>query len=98
MIIFIVILIFMGVALAVAGLGWFILGRKRAPTHRLKQAKAAVALRNEEDSVAALAERLARPLNRIAPPSLAEANKLQKQLMMAGYVSRRAPLIFRGIQ
>ncbi len=51
-----------------------------------------------DDSVAALAERMAKPLHRLAPPSAAEAKKLQKQLMQAGYRSPNAPIIFRAIQ
>ena len=44
------------------------------------------------------AERLASPLNRLVPPSAAEAHKLQKQLMHAGLRAPSAPIIFRAIQ
>ncbi|MCA1555113.1 MAG: hypothetical protein LC747_00300, partial [Acidobacteria bacterium] len=51
-----------------------------------------------DDGMTALAERMAKPLHRLAPPSAAEAKKLQKQLMQAGYRSPNAPVIFRAIQ
>ena len=47
---------------------------------------------------ASLAERVAKPLSRLAPPSAAEAHKLQKQLMQAGYRSPQAPVIYRALQ
>src|SRR5918912_1395937 len=52
----------------------------------------------EDGAMSALAERVAKPLQRLAPPSAAEAQKLQKQLMQAGYRSPGAPLTFRAIQ
>lgn len=45
-----------------------------------------------------LAERLALPLNRLLPPSAAEAKKLQKQLMQAGFRSSGAPVMYRALQ
>jgi tight adherence protein C len=51
-----------------------------------------------DSPVAALAERVAKPLHRLAPPSAAEAQKLQKQLMQAGYRAPSAPMTFRAIQ
>jgi tight adherence protein C len=52
----------------------------------------------EPNTVASLAKRLADPINRIAPPSAANAEKLQKELMQAGYRSPNAPAIYRGLQ
>ena len=98
MIIFIAIFTFICVTLAVIGLYRLTFGRSRTHANRLKPSSGAKAAPNEEDSVADLVERIARPLNRIVPPSLTEANKLQRSLMKAGYVSHRAPVIFRGIQ
>src|ERR1044071_9668117 len=49
----------------------------------------------EESQAGALAERMAAPFQRLAPPSAAEARKLQKQLMNAGYRSDSGPVIFR---
>lgn len=51
-----------------------------------------------EDPMTVLAERVAKPINRIVPPSAAEADKLQRQLMMAGYLSSNATAIFRALQ
>ena len=51
-----------------------------------------------DDGMSGLAERVAKPLHRIAPPSAAEAKKLQKQLMQAGYRSPNAPIVYRAIQ
>ena len=51
-----------------------------------------------DGSMAVLAERVAQPLHRLAPPSAAEAQKLQKQLMQAGHRSPNAPIYFRAIQ
>jgi len=45
-----------------------------------------------------LAQRLASPLNRLAPPSAAEAKKLQKKLMQAGFRSPNSPITYRAIQ
>jgi tight adherence protein C len=52
----------------------------------------------EDDMSARLAERMAAPLHRLVPPSAAEARKLQKQLMQAGYRSATAPVIYRALQ
>jgi tight adherence protein C len=41
---------------------------------------------------------LASPLNKLLPPSAAEAQKLQKQLMQAGFRSSGAPSIYRAVQ
>jgi tight adherence protein C len=51
-----------------------------------------------DGSMAKMAERMAAPLHKLAPPSAAEAKKLQKQLMQAGYRSANAPIVFRAIQ
>ncbi len=48
--------------------------------------------------VATVAERMAAPLQKLAPPSAAEARKLQKQLMQAGHRSANAPVVYRAIQ
>ena len=53
---------------------------------------------NEPDPIATLAERVAEPLNRLVPPSAAEAAKLRKQLMQAGFRSHNAPITYRALQ
>jgi|SRR6185503_7014816 len=52
----------------------------------------------EPDPIVTLAERVAEPLNRLAPPSAAEAAKLRRQLMQAGFRSHNAPLTYRALQ
>src|SRR6185503_6694455 len=39
----------------------------------------------EPNTMSSLAERLAEPINRLVPPSAANAQKLQKELMQAGF-------------
>jgi tight adherence protein C len=52
----------------------------------------------EDNTVVKFAERIAEPINRLVPPSAANAKKLQKQLMQAGYRSAQAPAIYRALQ
>jgi tight adherence protein C len=52
----------------------------------------------EDSPVMKLAERIAEPINRLVPPSAADAKKLQKQLMQAGFRSIHAPGIYRALQ
>lgn len=97
--------IFVFVTLAVMGLYWVMFRPPSAATERLRrmgdsggaQGVAPSAL-PEESQVGALAERMAAPFQRLAPPSAAEARKLQKQLMHAGFRSDSGPAIYRAIQ
>jgi tight adherence protein C len=41
---------------------------------------------------------MASPLQRLAPPSAAEARKVQRELMNAGFRSESGPVIYRGLQ
>jgi tight adherence protein C len=52
----------------------------------------------EESPVVKMAERIAEPINRLVPPSAADAKKLQKQLMQAGYRNAHATAIYRMLQ
>src|SRR5262245_57231992 len=52
----------------------------------------------EPNSVESIATRIAEPINRLVPPSAANAKKLQKQLMQAGYRSPSAPSVYRATQ
>src|SRR5687767_10784069 len=52
----------------------------------------------EDSPVTRLAERIADPLNRLVPPSAADAKKLQEKLMQAGYRSVHATGIYRTLQ
>ncbi|HEV2860804.1 MAG TPA: type II secretion system F family protein [Pyrinomonadaceae bacterium] len=93
--------IFVCVTLGVMGLYWLMFRPPSAATERLKQmgdADGLVAAPAEESQVGALAERMAAPLHKLAPPSATEAKKLQKQLMYAGHRSPNAPIVFRGLQ
>src|SRR6185436_14522927 len=52
----------------------------------------------EVSGMETLAARLAEPINKLVPPSAANAKKLQRELMQAGYRSPSAPAIFRVSQ
>jgi tight adherence protein C len=52
----------------------------------------------EHSTVTNFAERLADPISRLLPPSAANAKKLQKQLMQAGFRSHSAPAVYRASQ
>ncbi|HKR00768.1 MAG TPA: type II secretion system F family protein [Pyrinomonadaceae bacterium] len=105
MLLIITISTFVCITFGVMALYWLVYRPQSAATERLKklgqagaaQSAAAVAL-NDESPVTDLAERIAAPLHRLAPPSAAEARKLQKLLMHAGFRSAVAPVIYRAIQ
>lgn len=99
--------IFVCVTLGALGIYWLMFRPPSAATERLRSMgesgglashAATVTLAPEESRAGALAERMAAPLHRLAPPSAAEARKLQKKLMQAGYRSAKAPIIFRAVQ
>ena len=99
--------IFVCVTLGVMGLYWLMFRPTSAATERLKNlggaegltaAAGAGSVSAEPSAAGALAERMASPLQRLAPPSAAEARKVQKELMHAGFRSANAPVIYRGLQ
>jgi tight adherence protein C len=105
MILFITVAIFACVTLGVTGIYWLMFRPPSAATERLKRMGEAEGLAApapsgffEEAMSSGLAERMAAPLQRLAPPSAAEAHKLQKQLMTAGYRSENAPVVYRAVQ
>jgi tight adherence protein C len=104
MILFITISTFVCIMLGVLGVYFLMFRPASAATERLKRMGAGGAVGSapsviiEESPVSAFAERVAEPLSRIAPPSAAEAKKLQKQLMHAGYRSPNAAMIYRALQ
>ena len=51
----------------------------------------------ENNPMTVMAERVAEPLNRIVPISAVEAEKLQRQLLLAGYPSPDAAMTYRAI-
>jgi tight adherence protein C len=99
--------IFVCVTLGVMGLYWLMFRPTSAATERLKNlggvegatvGMSPGTVTTEDSAVGTLAERMASPLQRLAPPSAAEARKVQKDLMHAGFRSESGPVIYRGIQ
>lgn len=96
---------FVCISLGMMGLYWLLYRPQSAATERLKrlgqtnraETMPGVSL-DDGGRRAELAQRLASPLSKLVPPSAAEAKKLQKQLMQAGFRSAAAPVVFRGIQ
>ena len=95
--------IFVFVTLGMMAVYWLAFRPQSAATERLKRmgetglgggAAASVALADGAPG-SKLAERVAK-LHRLAPPSAAEAKKLQKKLMQAGYRGPAAPGVFRA--
>lgn len=105
MLLIITISTFICITLGVMGLYWLLYRPQSAATERLKNMQQkgggearAVPVVEPERPVAEMAERLAAPLNRLVPPSAAEARKLRKQLMQAGFRAHNAPVIYRALQ
>ena len=104
MLLLITISTFICISLGMMGVYWLMYRPQSAATERLKQlgarntAVASPGLMPDDGRGAELAQRLASPLSRLLPPSVAEAKKLQKQLMQAGFRSAGAPLVYRAIQ
>lgn len=93
--------IFATVTLMVMALYWLVFRPASAATERLVELQEVRPLDSgldDENPLAAIAERVAEPLQRFVPPSAADAAKLQVQLMQAGYRSHNAPAVFRAIQ
>ncbi|HKO95583.1 MAG TPA: type II secretion system F family protein [Pyrinomonadaceae bacterium] len=105
MLLIIAISTFVCITLGMMGVYWLLYRPQSAATERLKRlgqqgstpTSSAISL-DDEGRKAELAQRLASPLSKLLPPSAAEAKKLQKQLMHAGFRSESAPVVFRGIQ
>jgi tight adherence protein C len=96
---------FVCITLAMMGAYWLLNRPQSAATARLKRMgettvnpKASPVSLLDEATGDRLAERIAEPLNRLLPPSAAEARKLRKQLMHAGFRSQNAPINYRAIQ
>ncbi len=106
MLILITISTFVCISLGLMGVYWLLYKPQSAATERLKRLggrptnAASIPVSLEENGPGAeLAERIASsPLNRLVPPSAAEARKVQKQLMQAGFRSHSAPGVYRAIQ
>lgn len=105
MLLLITISTFVCITLGLMGVYWLLYKPQSAATERLKRlgnrstgmATATVSLDDNRQGTD-LAERLASPFNRLLPPSAAEAQKLQKKLMQAGFRSAAAPSVYRAFQ
>ena len=105
MLLIIAISTFVCISLAMLGAYWLLYRPQSAATERLKRlgeqntgpVASAVTLDDGRPNTD-LAQRLASPVNRLLPPSAAEAKKLQQQLMQAGFRSPGAAVTYRAIQ
>lgn len=97
MLLLIVIVTFACLVLAVMSLYWVFARPTGTVTARLETIDPSIGL-VENNPMTVMAERVAEPLNRIVPISGVEAEKLQKQLLQAGYTSHDATTAFRAIQ
>jgi tight adherence protein C len=92
---------FICIAFGVMALYWTMFRPASATAVRLKELddqSGAGTVMLDDSPVVKFAERIAEPLNRVVPPSAADAKKLQKQLMQAGFRSAHAPAIYRMLQ
>lgn len=93
--------VFVLVVLAVVGVYWFFLRQPDQGVERLKELTRQDAPKSQskpETDLAKIAEQMAMPIQRLAPPSAEHAKKLQKKLMYAGYHSANAVIIYRALQ
>lgn len=104
MLLIIAISTFVCISLGMMGVYWIVYRPQSASTERLKRLGERSNIETTSSGLVTadrgsdLAERIASPLSRLVPPSAAEAKKLQKQLMHAGFRSPSAPIVFRAIQ
>jgi tight adherence protein C len=93
---------FICIAFAVMAVYWLTSRPASATANRLRELDgprdAGATHTLEHNPVTTLAERIAEPINRLVPPSAANAHKLQKQLMRAGFRSPLSPSIYRSTQ
>src|SRR5258705_225647 len=93
---------FVSIAFIVMAIYWLLFRPVSATAERLQQLEdprsASVGQSIEANTMESLAQRLAEPINRLVPPSAADAKKLHKQLMQAGYRSPSSPAVFRVAQ
>jgi tight adherence protein C len=111
MLLIITISTFVCITFVVMALYWLVYRPQSAATERLKRlgqagsaataaasSSAGAVTISEERPVTDLAERIAAPLNRLVPASAAEARKVQKLLMTAGFRGPNASAVYRAIQ
>jgi len=101
MVTIIVLSTFVSIAFIVMAIYWLIFRPVSATAQRLSQLEDPRVIGVqciEPNSMESLAARLAEPINRLVPPSAADAKKLHRQLMTAGFRAESAPSIFRVTQ
>jgi tight adherence protein C len=96
MMIFIVLLTFASLALAVMSIYWLFVRPTSTVAARLDAVDPSLA--SVENNPLTTMTRAAEPLNKIVPISAVEAAKLEKQLMHAGFASPDAAMAYRAIQ
>lgn len=93
---------FISIALIVMAVYWLLFRPVSATAQRLQELDdprgAGMAPTIEVNTMGSLAARLAEPINKLVPPSAADAKKLQVQLMQAGFRSASAPGVYRVTQ
>src|ERR1041385_5414552 len=98
----IVISTFVSIAFIVMAVYWLVFRPVSATAqrlHDLDDTRSISAVQSiEPNSMETLAARLAEPINRLVPPSAADAKKLRRWLMQPGYRSAAAPGVFRATQ
>ena len=93
--------VFICIALAVMAIYWTMFRPVSATASRLRDLADAPAGAHptlDHNPVTTVAERIAEPINRLLPPSAANARKLQKELMQAGFRSPFATSVYRASQ
>ncbi len=98
----IVVSTFVSIAFVVMAIYWLLFRPVSATAqrlHELDDSRGGAAVASiEANNMESLAARMAEPINRLVPPSAADAKKLQKKLMQAGFRSPSAPAVFRVTQ
>src|SRR5688500_10306417 len=91
---------FVCITFGVMAVYWLVYRPQSAATERLKRldqtnatATGTISM-GGEGAVTDFAERIAAPLNRFVPASAAEARKVQKLLMTAGFRGPNAPIMY----
>ena len=102
MVTIIVLSTFVSIAFIVMAIYWLIFRPVSATAQRLAQLEDPRGMGGaqsiEPNTMESLAARLAEPINRLVPPSAADAKKLHKQLMTAGFRLESGPSVFRVTQ
>ncbi len=92
---------FICIAFGVMAIYWLMFRPASATAARLRdldEPRGAGVQSIDQSTVSTFAERLAEPINRFLPSSAANAKKLPKELMPAGFRSHSAPAIYRATQ